>query len=315
LSRKVREEGYKVVLTGEGADEIFGGYNLFREAKIRRFWAARPDSRLRPLLIQKLYPYIFRDKKKIAPFIQSFFGTGLDETDDPLFSHLLRWRNTSRIKIFFSDQFNQRITTDGDFLELRGLLPDGFASCGDLAQAQYLETTLFLSNYLLSSQGDRVAMAHGVEIRPPYLDHRLIEFMARVPAVLKIKGLNEKYLLKETLRDLLPEAVVNRPKHPYRAPIAPAFLKGPAAHLLEDLSEEPIKKAGLFDPGKTGILLRKLARNPQAGELDQMALAGLLSTQIIYRQFIQDFPWKPIWPVEPDLFVDKRMGRINGSLE
>jgi len=306
LSGKVREEGYKVVLTGEGADEVFGGYNLFREAKIRRFWAARPDSRLRPLLIQKLYPYIFQDKKKIAPFVQSFFGAGLDQTGDPLFSHLLRWRNTSRIKTFFSDRLNQGITPDGDFQELRGLLPEGFACWGDLAKAQYLETTLFLSSYLLSSQGDRVAMAHGVEIRPPYLDHRLIEFMARVPAAWKIKGLNEKYLLKETLRDLLPQAIVNRPKHPYRAPIAPVFLNGRVAHLLEDLNEGPVKKAGLFNPGKTSMLLQKMTRNPQAGELDQMALAGLLSTQIIYRQFIQDFPWRPIRSVEPDLFVDKR---------
>ena len=63
LSDAVRRSGYKVVLTGEGADEIFGGYNIFREALLRRFWSRQPDSRLRPLLIGKLYPYIFNDPR------------------------------------------------------------------------------------------------------------------------------------------------------------------------------------------------------------------------------------------------------------
>ena len=77
LSQEVRESGFKVVLTGEGADEIFGGYNIFKEAKIRRFWAKQPDSRLRPLLIGKLYPYIFQNKGRAKHFLQSFFGDSL----------------------------------------------------------------------------------------------------------------------------------------------------------------------------------------------------------------------------------------------
>ena len=89
--------------------------------------------------------------------------------------------------------------------ELRQSLPRDFGGWDYLAKAQYLESVLFLSAYLLSSQGDRVAMSHGVEIRPPFLDHRIIEFMGRVPAKWKIRGLNEKFILKSVFQDILPE--------------------------------------------------------------------------------------------------------------
>jgi asparagine synthase (glutamine-hydrolysing) len=78
---------------------------------------------------------------------------------------------------------------------------------------------LFLGNYLLSSQGDRVAMAHSLEIRLPYLDYRLVEFMGKVPTKWKIFEMHEKYLLKKMYKDAIPESVIRRPKHPYRAPI------------------------------------------------------------------------------------------------
>ncbi len=309
LSKKVREEGFKVVLTGEGADEIFGGYNLFREAKIRKFWAEQPTSKLRPLLIQRLYPYVFQDKKNIHSFVQSFFGQGLAQTEDPLFSHLVRWRNTARIKSFFSRSFYNSEEEEKGFESLRKTLPDDFHSWDYLARAQYLEATIFLGNYLLSSQGDRMAMAHGVEIRPPYLDHRLVEALGQMPSRWKIKGLNEKYLLKQTLRDMLPEAIVNRPKHPYRAPIGPALLHQNSNYLREDLGEEAVRGAGYFDFKRINFLLKKLVQNPQPGEIDQMALAGVLSTQIIHRQFIREFPWRLPAPVQGGFFVDQRSCR------
>jgi asparagine synthase (glutamine-hydrolysing) len=84
LSKLVHKSGYKVVLTGEGADEVFGGYNIFRESKARRFWARYPDSQNRPELIGKLYPYIF-DNPRLKRTLQSFFAKGLDGIHDPLY--------------------------------------------------------------------------------------------------------------------------------------------------------------------------------------------------------------------------------------
>jgi len=102
LSKAVRDNGFKVVLTGEGADEVFGGYNIFRETLVRKFWARQPSSRLRPLLIGKLYPYIFNDPR-LKNTLQAFFAKGMEQTEDPVYSHLIRWENTSRAKVFFSD--------------------------------------------------------------------------------------------------------------------------------------------------------------------------------------------------------------------
>jgi len=233
LSKTVHDNAYKVVLTGEGADEVFGGYNIFREAKARHFWARQPHSKFRNKLIGKLYPYIF-DDPRLWQMKQAFFASGLDRYHDPFFSHLIRWQTTSKIKTFFSEEVLTARTLDAFNGALTAMLPDSFLQWDTVTRAQYLEMTLFLSNYLLSSQGDRVAMAHSVEIRLPYLDYRLIEFMGRAPSTLKIRGMNEKYLLKKAFQGILPEAIVNRPKHPYRAPIGSSFFNGETAAFTMD---------------------------------------------------------------------------------
>jgi len=289
LSRTVRNNGLKVILTGEGADEIFGGYNIFRETKVRRFWAKDPDSQCRAELIGRLYPYIFNDPR-LKRSLQSFFAKGLKQTNDPLFSHMIRWANTSKIKRFFSQDLKSAIGSYSGYDEVKQKLPNSYDTWDYLCQAQYLETDIFLSNYLLSSQGDRVAMAHSVEIRLPYLDPRVMEFMGRVPAKYKIFGLNEKYILKKSFNGILPRDIVKRAKHPYRAPITQSLLKGKAAeYTLEMLSERAIKNAGLFDTKKVTNLLRKLKTADAASEIDSMAFVGILSSQILYNQFIDDF--------------------------
>ena len=129
--------------------------------------------------------------------MQAFFARGLDQTDDPLFSHRLRWENTSRIKNFFSDSLKSSIGDYSGLDEVKQSLPKAFHTWDHLSQAQHLEMEIFMSNYLLSSQGDRMAMGRSVEIRMPYLDPNVMEFMGRVPAVWKFLGLKEKYILKD----------------------------------------------------------------------------------------------------------------------
>src|SRR5690606_8205758 len=98
LSARVREAGIKVVLTGEGADEVFAGYDLFREGKVRRFWARRPDSALRPLLLERLYPYMRRSPVGQRAMARRFFGIGLERWREPGFAHHTRWRTTAALK-------------------------------------------------------------------------------------------------------------------------------------------------------------------------------------------------------------------------
>jgi len=305
LSDIVQKKGIKVVLTGEGADEIFGGYNIFRESKVKMFWSKQPESNIRPLLLQKLYPYIFENNPRAKHFIKSFFGYGLEKRDDPLFSHFIRWNNTSKIKTFFSEDIKGTIGDYNGFDDLKQTLSESYNEWDYLAKAQYLEMTIFLSNYLLSSQGDRVAMAHAVEVRPPYLDHRIIEFMARVPPKWKINVLNEKYILKETFKDTLPEKIISRQKHPYRAPIKECLLNEDALYTKEILSDNFLNESKLFNISKVERLLKKLKVSKTVSEVDNMALAGILSSQIIYEQFIKNFPKYSIYPVYPDFFINK----------
>jgi len=305
LSKKVREEGYKVVLTGEGADEIFGGYNIFKETKVRKFWSVDPASQFRPRLLQKLYPYIFKDKR-LSQTLQAFFKLGIDEPDNPFFSHIVRWNNNLRLKNFFSDELKQQIGNYDPFTDLKEILPADFNNWNYVFKAQYLEIITFMSGYLLSSQGDRMAMANSVELRVPYLDHRIIEYMSAVPARFKIRGLNEKYLLKKVFKDLLPSQITNRPKNPYRAPIKSSFIDNKSLDIRSALSQNEIRNAGVFDHFKVDLLLKKAERNQTLSELDNMALAGILSTQFLYNHFVKSNKLSVPENYNFNTFIDKR---------
>ena len=164
-----------------------------------------------------------------------------------------------------------------------------------------------MSNYLLSSQGDRMAMAHSVEVRMPFLDHRLIDFMGRVPPWWKICGLHEKHTLKKALAPFLPPAIIARVKHPYRAPIHRSLLAlAQSSAGRELLSERAIRESGLFNAGKVSALLKKLTATAAASETDSMALAGILSTLVLYGEFISKPALNSMVSIHPDVIVDKR---------
>jgi len=170
-----------------------------------------------------------------------------------------------------------------------------------LSRAQYTESTIFLTNYLLSSQGDRMAMAHAVEGRFPFLDYRVVEFATRVPPTYRLMGLKEKFILREAARDVIPPELANRPKHPYRAPISKCFFGDQHLQYVDDLlSESSLKEKGYFHPEKVAKLVAKVRR--QDGQLlserENMGLIGILSTQLLDEMFIKNFPYRPI--IEPE---------------
>lgn len=293
LSRLVREQGCKVVVTGEGADEMLGGYDIFKEAKVRRFWARQPDSKLRPQLLGRLYPYLPNLQAQSAAYLQAFFNVRPQDLDSPFFSHLPRWELTAKLKQFFSPELKAEIGDYNVFEELRARLPTDYARWPAFCQAQFLETTLLLPGYILASQGDRVAMAHAVEGRFPFLDYRVAEFAARLPVRLKMQGLNEKFLLKKLARQLVPESVLSRSKQPYRAPDAKSFIRSDASrepldYTAELLSTDRIAATGLFAFGAVEWLVKKLRAQQITGTKDNMALVGILSTQLLVDQFIDN---------------------------
>ncbi len=214
----------------------------------------------------------------------------MSETDLPWYSHSVRWRNTSRTRRFFTPELRQELDKTIDAVPY----PHAFQRWEPLAQAQYLESSIFLSQYLLSSQGDRVAMAHSVEGRFPFLDFRVIEFCSTLPPNLKLRALTEKYLLKRAGGKLLPEAIWRRPKRPYRAPIHRSFFSSPEPEYLRQiLSPLALLGAGLFEPAAVGRLVSKIEKGLPIGETDDMALAGIVSSQLVYSQFVTGFRTPP----------------------
>lgn len=295
LSQLVREQGYKVVLTGEGSDEVLGGYDIFKEAKIRRFWAKFPDSKLRPVLLRRLYPYMKNMQAQPDAYLRAFFHVKKEELGSPFFSHLPRWDMTSRLKIFFSKDLAERVRGRNAMQTLQDSLPERYDEWDSFSQSQYLEAAYLLPGYILSSQGDRMAMAHSVEGRFPFLDYRVVEFASRLSPRLKMKVLNEKYLLKAAVEGLIPRAIRTRHKQPYRAPDSQSFQMGgkesPLFEYVEELlAPRAIREGGVFDAGAAGKLLAKTRAGQIMSTKDNMALVGVLSTQLIIDRFITNFP-------------------------
>lgn len=281
LSGLIRESGIKVVLTGEGADEIFAGYDIFKESQVRRFCARQPSSRARPHLFRKLYPYLPGLQKQSAEYLAAFFGADAAALDDPLFSHRPRLRSTAAAKLFFSGDLKARLQGYDAAGEMAERLPPRFSRWHPLHQAQYLETRYLLPGYILSSQGDRMAMGNGVEGRFPFLDHRLVEFAATLPPSMKLNGLKEKYLLRKAFADRLPGVITHRIKQPYRAPDSRAFT-GPNTpdYVRATLDPQRIARSGLFNAGAVDKLVRKCSAQSAPGFRDDTAFVGILSTEM-----------------------------------
>lgn len=289
LSGLVRASGYKVVLTGEGADEALGGYDLFKEAKIRQFWARQPQSEWRPLLLKALYPYLETSGTQAQAYLRNYYSIGLDKPEQPGFSHLPRWFTTAQCKVFFSQELNSTLREDAA-AGLTGQLPAAFGRWHSSNRAQYLEAKTLMGGYLLCSQGDRMLMSNSVEGRFPFLDHRVIEFANRLNPRLKMRALNEKYLFKQAMKNQLPRQIIERHKQPYRAPDIPAFFSAhPPAYVDDLLSEEKLNRYGYFDAKKVGFLLKKARRGSSIAYKDNMALVGVLSTQLCHYFFIEQF--------------------------
>lgn len=149
-------------------------------------------------------------------------------------------------------------------------------------------------------------MAHGVEIRPPFLDHRIVEFLGKVPSSVKIRGMKEKYLLKKVFEKILPPEVVHRPKQPYRAPIRRSLLDGDLSPARATLSEEALVRTGIFDAPMVLRFLKKLDQAEHVGEFEEMALTGIVSTQIVYERFVEGFSQESAHDARPGLIVDRR---------
>ena len=291
LARLTRAHGIKVVLTGEGADELFLGYDLFKETLVRLFCLRQPASKMRPRLFDRLYPYL--EHSRGGEMWRRFF-LDAGSPSDPLFSHLPRFIVTARAKAFYSASMREALAGTDVLQELRDSLPSNFSGFSPANRAAYLELTTLLAPYLLSSQGERMGMAHGVEGRFPFLDHRLFELAAALPTGSKLRGLREKDILRRWAAAVVPADVLSRPKQPYRAPDAAAFFGAHRSEYVDDLlSDSAIRSAGYFEPAAVAGLLRRARAGRVSSFAENQAFVGILSTQLWHEQFFRTVAPQP----------------------
>jgi asparagine synthase (glutamine-hydrolysing) len=284
LSGLVKQNNIKTVLTGEGADEYFAGYTIFKEDQIRRFWARQPDSKMRPALLSRIHHYIGTGEARTNGLWRNFFATGLSDTDQPFYAHLVRWRNTSWTWRLLAPEIAQSASLDALMAETAASMPDNWRDADPLTRAQLTEIETFMSAYLLASQGDRVAMGHGVEGRFPFLDPDLIDFSFTLPKRQKLDGMNDKVVLRRIAQKRLPESIWRRKKQPFRAPIAGALFGAEGRERYRDLlSPASLAEHGLCNAAVVSQLLRRVEEGKPLGEREEMGLVGVLTLTILAR--------------------------------
>jgi asparagine synthase (glutamine-hydrolysing) len=288
LSAAVRDAGLKVVLTGEGADELFAGYDIFREDAVRRFWARNPASELRPKLLLRLNRFLATDPGRALAFLKQFYARDLLAVDDPLYSHRLRFLNTARcLALLHPDLVAAAEGEQAPTSRLLRRLPTRFETFSPLARAQYVEIVSFLEGYLLHAQGDRMLMGNSIEGRFPFLDYRVAEFAARLPDSMRLRGLREKYALRRAAEGHLPAAISSRPKVPYRAPIRDVFFGSDRPEYVAELLDPArVDAAGVLDSNGVRRVVAKFERGCAVSETDEMALVGCISLMLMHEQMI-----------------------------
>ena len=285
LAKVTKESGVKVVVAGDGADELFLGSDLFKEVSVRRFCLRRPGSEARPMLFDRIGNSVAGESTTCSSSWRSLLDAA--QPGDPLFSHIPRFTST-HIEDIYSPEFMAGLGGADVIRELRASLPTRFFGWSSLNQASYLEMTTRLSPYQLSSQGDRMTMAHGVEGRYPFLDHRVFEFASALPTGSRLRGLRGKEILHRWAARICP----HQAKLPKRVgPGVPEaqcfFLPSSPSWIGDHLTTEALQRVGIFSAAAVGGLVRRCRTGATAAHDENQALIGVLTTQLWHHQFVE----------------------------
>lgn len=289
LSELVRQKNFKVVLTGEAADEILFGYDSYKELKLLEFWSRQPESKIRPQLLKKLYPHYkhFKDPRQFG-LMRIFYEGFLNKYSNELAGLNIRVHNNDILANYLNKDYQVKKSTEELISDVRKILPNNFDNWTILQKNQFLEMKTLLSGYLLSSQGDRMSMSNSVEGRYPFLDHRLVEKVFYYKDEYKLNGFYQKNILRQAYREKIPASIIDRPKMPYQAPDLKSFFINTAIYKEGEylLSKEQIEKHGIFDPVMIGRFLNKFRRGipENIGYRDNMLITFILSTQLLCEQ-------------------------------
>ena len=289
LSRAVRDAGYKVVLTGEGSDEILGGYAFFRRDMLLYNRQGQD-----PAVVAELLDELARLNPVSRGLLLPDGDAGSLDTVKRLLGFVPSW-----IETFSARSEKMRRLLDGDFLEkfsqregFRSFLSDidvrgQLAGRDPLHQSLYLWAKTGLPSYILTMLGDRMEMAHSIEGRVPFLDHHVVEVIRSQPVSQKIRGMTEKYVLREAARDVISDTVYRRQKHPFLSPPATLNPKERLSSLVQDTLRGPtLASIPFFDQKKVIGLLDRLETMDEGSRVaNDQVLMHLTSACVLHERF------------------------------
>jgi len=289
LSRAVRNAGYKVVITGEGSDEILGGYAHFRRDMLLYNQNGQDPATIATLLrdLEELNPVSrglllpdgqakpLENVKRLLGFVPSWIET---------FS-----ARSAKMQAMFSGEFGASIGMRPSYqplftdLDVRGQL----AGRDPMHQSLYLWSKTVLPGYILNMLGDRMEMAHSVEGRVPFLDHHVVEVVRSQPVTQKIRGMKEKYVLREAVRDLITDTVYRRQKHPFLSPPATLNPREKLSMFVQDTLRSPVLGSiPFFDQQKVIALLDGLHGMEEGSRIaNDQVLMTLVSACVLQDRF------------------------------
>ncbi len=273
-----------VALAGDGGDEVFGGYPRYKGAALSGLFRAIPRWMRRATFepVAALLPESSRGRHGLRRFREFVQGSAL--APEEMYCHWVTYYTEDMKTELYSPETLSRVGAQIPFDFLKAIFREaerrGRNTLFDRITAVDLQS--FLPCNLLA-YSDRMSMAHGLEVRVPFTDHKLIEFVTRLPATLRLRGMQDKYLLKRALGDLLPESVLKRKKLGFNPPMA-LWLKEDLHDLVRDcLSEEVVRRRGYFRPEA----VRSLIVQHQSGRRDlSLHLWALLVFEIWHRMYI-----------------------------
>ncbi len=289
LSRAVRDAGYKVVITGEGSDEILGGYAHFRRDMLLYNRDGQDPATVKALLqdLENLNPVSrglllphgtakpLENVRRVLGFVPSWIET---------FS-----ARSAKMQDLLAEDFGAKVEAREGY---HALLSDidvrrQLAGRDPVHQSLYLWSKTLLPNYILAMLGDRMEMAHSIEGRVPFLDHHVVEVLRSQPVTQKIRGMTEKYVLREAVRDVITDTVYRRQKHPFLSPPATLNPKEKLSTLVQDTLRGPVLASiPFFDQKKVIGLLDSVDTMDEGSRVaNDQILMILVSACVLQERF------------------------------